>query len=213
MLRTDHQTLPFWLTFMVAFATIAGAWLFEWWGYDPCHLCLLERWPYYAAIILAPLFALIASNGSSRRLALLALGLLFVGSMVFGIYHSGIEWKWWPGPSSCTGSGQLTGLPDLTKKVVMCDEAALRILGLSLAGWNAVISAALAAILLRAAGKTLRFEFGVPIEIVSPALMQIVGREHAAIAVQLVDRRAIRFLRREHAHFAWKKTTLGEIAR
>jgi disulfide bond formation protein DsbB len=71
-----------------------------------------------------------------------------LASAVFGAYHAGVEWKWWPGPDTCTGGSALGGLPDLTKPIVMCDEAAIRIFGLSLAGWNAVISAALTAVAL-----------------------------------------------------------------
>jgi len=126
-----------------AFATIAGAWIFEYFGYAPCELCLKQRWAYYAAVPLAVL--LIAAPAGVQRNGLYLLALIWFGSMVFGIYHSGVEWKWWAGPSSCTGSGGLTGgLPDLTEPVVMCDTPAIRIFGLSLAGWNAVISLGLA---------------------------------------------------------------------
>lgn len=131
----------------VAFVTIAGAWIFEHFGYAPCDLCLKQRWAYYIAIPLALVVALLAgSNRTLGRTGLWALALIWIASMVFGIYHSGVEWKWWPGPDTCTGSGALSGglLPDLSAPVVMCDQAALRILGLSLAGWNAVISVALA---------------------------------------------------------------------
>lgn len=155
MLTRDTGTSALWAAFALAFATIAGAWIFEWWGYAPCYLCLLQRWPYYAAIVLLPVAA-VATRGSpqARRAALLGFGIVFAGSAVFGVYHAGIEWKWWPGPSTCTaGAGSLTGLPDLSKPVVLCDEAALRIFGLSLAGWNAVISAAIAIWLWRAASR------------------------------------------------------------
>ena len=58
-----------------------------------------------------------------------------------GAYHAGVEWGFWPGPTSCTGGAGITGgLPDLTQKVVQCDEVQLRIFGLSFAGWNAVVS-------------------------------------------------------------------------
>lgn len=137
----------------VAFATIAGAWIFQSLGYEPCELCYKQRWAYYTAIPLAGFF-FGASAGSPRlaRTGLLILAAIWFGSMIFGIYHSGIEWKWWAGPSSCTGSGGLsTGLPDLTKPVVMCDTPALRIFFLSLAGWNAVISCALMILALRSA--------------------------------------------------------------
>lgn len=127
----------------VALATIAGAWAFEWAGYLPCELCLQQRWAYYAAIALAAL--LLLSPPGVMRYGLWLLCLLWLGSMVFGIYHAGVEWKWWPGPATCGGAGSFGGgLPDLSKPVIMCDQAALRILGLSLAGWNAVISLGLA---------------------------------------------------------------------
>jgi disulfide bond formation protein DsbB len=134
------------LILAVSAATIAGAFAFQFAGYDPCHLCLMERWAYYAAIALS-LILLISKSGTRQGLYLLAL--IMLASAIFGIYHAGVEWKWWPGPSTCTGGSTLTGLPDLTKPVVMCDEAAFRILGLSLAGWNAVISFALAAVSLK----------------------------------------------------------------
>jgi disulfide bond formation protein DsbB len=143
MLNAKSATL---LVLIGSAATIAGAWAFQFWGYEPCHLCLLQRWPHYAAIVLAGL-SLMALDARMQAHALKILGLLMLGSAIFGAYHAGIEWKFWPGPSTCTGTGGLTtGLPDLTKPVVMCDDAALRILGISLAGWNALISAALAAV-------------------------------------------------------------------
>jgi disulfide bond formation protein DsbB len=141
---TPQKSLYLILT--VSAATIAGAFAFQFAGYDPCHLCLMERWAYYAAIALS-LILLISKSGTRQGLYLLAL--IMLASAIFGIYHAGVEWKWWPGPSTCTGGSTLTGLPDLTKPVVMCDEAAFRILGLSLAGWNAVISFALAAVALK----------------------------------------------------------------
>ncbi len=138
------------IIFALAFATIAGAWIFEYSGFLPCELCLKQRWAYYGAIPLALVVALLApANANIARIGLVLLALIWFASAIFGIYHSGVEWKWWAGPGSCTGGGGLTGLPDLTKPVVMCDEPAVRIFGLSLAGWNAVISLALAAIAVK----------------------------------------------------------------
>lgn len=137
-----------WLIFAAALATIIGAWIFEYFGYAPCELCLKQRWAYYAAIPIA----LIAATMAPPRPLLYLLAVIWLASMVFGIYHSGVEWKFWPGPSTCSANGGLSlGLPDLSKPVVMCDEAAIRILGLSLAGWNAVISLCLAVLAIRAA--------------------------------------------------------------
>ena len=101
---------------MVATATIAGAWIFQFAGYDPCHLCLLQRWAYYFAVPFSLLLSVSAGanpKGANRGLYLLSVVML--GSAIFGAYHAGVEWTWWPGPDTCSGaiSG---GLPDLTKQ-------------------------------------------------------------------------------------------------
>ena len=132
----------------IATATIAGAWIFEYFGYAPCPLCLKQRWAYYAGIPLALAVAAIAPGSrNAAKAGLVLLALLWTGSAIFGAYHAGVEWKFWPGPGTC--GGDVSGiLPDLSKKVIACDEAAIRILGLSLAGWNTAISLAMAAIAL-----------------------------------------------------------------
>lgn len=134
------------LIFLVALATISGAWIFEHYGYAPCELCLKQRWAYYAGVPLALAVALIANrNPGLAKAGLTLLAVLWLASMVFGVYHAGVEWKWWPGPTTCTAqAGFSGGLPDLSKPAVMCDTPAIRIFGLSLAGWNAVISFGLA---------------------------------------------------------------------
>lgn len=139
---------------VVAFLTIAGAWIFEAMGFAPCELCLKQRFAYYAGVPLAAFLSLMSSQLSPKfaRSGLVVLGLIFVASMIFGMYHAGVEWRFWPGPADCTGALEQAGsVQDFMKqlqmsKVVRCDEVALRILGLSLAGWNAVISAALAVV-------------------------------------------------------------------
>jgi disulfide bond formation protein DsbB len=134
------------LIFAVALGTIVGAWIFEYLGYAPCELCLWQRWSYYAAIPVALLVALAAPRQPElARAGLGLLAVLWLGSMVFGVYHAGVEWKWWLGPSTCgSQAGFSGGIPDLGAPVILCDTAAIRILGLSLAGWNAVISLGLA---------------------------------------------------------------------
>ena len=141
---------------ILAFATIAGAWVFEWAGYLPCELCLMQRWAYYAGVPLAAVVSVIAMRGPRwlARAGLALLGLVFIGSMIFGVYHAGVEWGFWPGPTGCTGAlAKADSMQDFMKqlettKVVRCDAVAIRILGLSLAGWNAVISAAMAMLAL-----------------------------------------------------------------
>ncbi len=139
---------------LVAAATIAGAFVFQALGYAPCELCLKERVPYYIGIAVAALTVVLATREPRRLLqaAFAVLFLIFAASAIFGAYHAGIEWGFWPGPSSCTGAIPKAGsMQDFlhqlhTIKVVRCDAVAIRILGLSLAGWNAVISVLLAGV-------------------------------------------------------------------
>jgi disulfide bond formation protein DsbB len=130
-------------------------------GYIPCALCLAQRTPYYIGAPLMLVAALISQAGGPTWAVrgLLAIGgLLMLYGLVLGVYHSGVEWQWWEGPASCATSadavtkdaGSLLG--DLSsKKPPSCDAAALRVLGLSFAGWNVLASAALAAIAIRGA--------------------------------------------------------------
>ena len=143
------------LVLAIAFATIAGALIFEYFGYAPCDLCLKQRWAYYAGVPLAALAAVVAAYGPApaRAPLLILLALVFAGSAVFGIYHAGVEWGFWPGPAGCSSAGmpRAATMDDFMKqlqttRVVRCDEVALRIFGLSLAGWNAVISAGVSAL-------------------------------------------------------------------
>lgn len=133
---------------------ILGAWIFEYAGYPPCELCLQQRWAYYAGIPVAALLAIL--KPAWLKPGLIVLGILLAANAVFGVFHAGVEWGWWQGPTTCGGGGALTTEPgslleSLKKPAVLCTEAAIRILGLSLAGWNAVICAALAALAFRAA--------------------------------------------------------------
>jgi disulfide bond formation protein DsbB len=139
------------LILIAAAATIAGALVFEHvFGLAPCPLCLLQRNPYYLAMPLALVTALMPRRVAAAGLALLAL--VFFVSAGLGVYHAGVEWGWWQGPNDCAGGpAPIAGnvgdfLKQLeTARVVSCTEAAWRFLGLSLAGWNVVISLALAA--------------------------------------------------------------------
>ena len=143
---------------VIGAAAILGAFFFQYvLGLAPCPLCLDQRIAYYFSIPLAILVAFAAARGAAGPLLVIALALIALAMLAnagLGIYHAGIEWKFWPGPADC--SGPVTGLgraSDLMKQlqnvsVVRCDEAAWRFLGLSLAGYNVLISAALAAIAL-----------------------------------------------------------------
>ena len=143
MLSGITQKQAFAIIFTVALATIAGAWIFEYAGYPPCELCLKQRLAYYLAIPISLVMVLLYGQSATlQKNGMYVLALIMLASGIFGIYHSGVEWKFWAGPTECTGAFG-GGLPDLTKKAVMCDQAAIRILGISLAGYNAIISAVL----------------------------------------------------------------------
>jgi disulfide bond formation protein DsbB len=155
-----HFQSPFVLALtilLVAVSSIAGALVFEALGYHPCELCLRERIPYYAAIPLAALAASLAARGHKKLLrgAFAGLALIFAASAGFGAYHAGIEWGFWPGPAECSGAlEQSRSVEDFlhqlqTAKVVRCDVPELRIFGLSLAGWNAIVSVGLAALAIK----------------------------------------------------------------
>jgi disulfide bond formation protein DsbB len=141
------------IVFSIAFAAILTAHAFErFGGYLPCHLCLQERYAYYFAVPVSVIvfFAARAEAMGIARILLLLIALGFLVNAGLGIYHSGVEWKWWAGPTECSGGSVLSfgpaGVDIENAKVVACDQAAWRFLGLSFAGWNAVVSGLLAAI-------------------------------------------------------------------
>lgn len=141
---------------VIAAATLAGAWFFQLvLNIRPCPLCLEQRYAYYLAVPLAVLVALGASGGASRRLlaaGLVVLLLALLANAGLGAYHAGVEWGFWQGPTDCSGPivdlGNTGNLLDgLNKvKVIRCDEVQWRFLGLSLAGYNVLISFAMAAL-------------------------------------------------------------------
>lgn len=140
---------------LASLALIAGAWYFQLVvGLVPCKLCLEQRLPHYAAIGLALIGLVLARSARLQGLVLLALAGLMAWSLGLGLYHAGVEWGWFLGPSDCGGGiAQASGVQDFMKqlqsvKVVSCAQAAWRFLGLSLAGWNAVASAVLLGVAL-----------------------------------------------------------------
>jgi len=141
------------LAFLIALATITGAWAFEIiGGYKPCALCLQQRWAYYFSLPILGLIwirmATINSDIDVVRWGLIVVAIVMLANAGLGFYHSGVEWGWFEGPAACSsGAGLSGGLPDLsTAKVINCSDAQWRLLGLSFAGWNVVVSAMIAAI-------------------------------------------------------------------
>jgi disulfide bond formation protein DsbB len=141
---------------IIAAATLAGAWFFQLvLDIRPCPLCLEQRYAYYLAVPLGLLVAFASAKDVPRGVLMVGLALLAaaaLGNAWLGFYHAGVEWKFWQGPTDCSGpildlgsAGNLLQRLD-TVKVIRCDEVQWRFLGLSLAGYNVLISLAMAAI-------------------------------------------------------------------
>jgi disulfide bond formation protein DsbB len=146
------------LVLAFAAATILAALGFQYiGGYAPCPICLEERYAYYFAVPVAALAMLLARGEATAlaRILLLVIALAFMANVALAVFHAGVEWKWWPGPTECTGAFDLkwgeNGVVDTP--VIRCDEASFRFLGLSFAGWDALVSAFIALVALWGAGQ------------------------------------------------------------
>lgn len=149
------------LAFVIALigaATLIGAWIFQYgFGILPCPLCLEQRYAYYLTIPLAFVLALAVLRRAKRGFIVAGFAIIAAAMLIntgLGAYHSGVEWGYWPGPQDCTGPLNPLGgagnlLDELNKvKVIRCDEVQWRFLGLSLAGYNVLISLLMAALAL-----------------------------------------------------------------
>jgi disulfide bond formation protein DsbB len=151
---------------IVAALTLAGAWFFQLvLDIRPCPLCLEQRYGWYLALPLGALLAFAAARGAPRPLLVAGLGLLALAALAnawLAGYHAGVEWGFWPGPTECSGpvldlgrAGSLFDNLDRVK-VIRCDEVQWRFLGLSLAGYNVLLSLAAAALALWGIARTVR---------------------------------------------------------
>jgi len=160
--RNDHDAaLAAGLVAAVMAMALGGAWIFEWAGYAPCPLCLQQRTPYHVAIPLGIAVALVAIRPLPACLSaggLALLGIVLLWSAGLGTFHAGVEYGFWPGPTDCAaqpmslpaGGGSLLDVIRRAPRVVPCDQPAWTFpyLGISLAGFNALISAGLLALVI-----------------------------------------------------------------
>ncbi|WP_299653405.1 disulfide bond formation protein B [uncultured Tateyamaria sp.] len=130
---------------------LGGAFVFQALGYAPCKMCIWQRYPHAVAIALGALALFVPLP------ALIALGALAaLTTAAIGGYHVGVEQGWWQGPTSCSAGAVDSIDPDalfdqiMAAPLIRCDEIAWQLAGLSMAGWNMVISLALAAIWIAA---------------------------------------------------------------
>ncbi len=135
-------------------ALLIAAFFFQWLGWAPCQMCLWQRWPHAAAVVIGVITFVLPS----RLLALFGT-LAALTTAGLGAYHSGVERKWWKGPSSCTGGSEDLGgisgdalLPGASEApaLVLCDNFEPFLFGLTMANWNFLASLALAGLWLLA---------------------------------------------------------------
>jgi len=139
----NQNSNPLNTAFILGFFTILGAWAFELiGGYEPCQLALLlVFWNKFPPV--------------ARILTTLLAAAVFVWSTYLGTNHAGIEWGIWQGPAACAGNSGSINFADLNAlndaRVIPCDTPQFRFLGISFAGYNALISVLIAFLLLRSA--------------------------------------------------------------
>ena len=152
-----------WASLAASLAMLGVAHAFETFGrLAPCELCLKEREVYWAAVAVATTgVGLGFTPLKPGRWVAAVLALVFAGGMVLAAYHAGVEWKFWPGPASCSGGNVQVSAADLSRLLnggpvgaPACDKPAWVFLGISMAGWNALVSLGLTGLSILAAGST-----------------------------------------------------------
>lgn len=143
------------LILLVSLAMVGGAQIFERvGGLVPCELCLIERWPYYTAILLALIPLAVRGRGGLAPAVVALCGLLFLAGAGLALYHVGVEQHWFAGPTACTSpAGRATTIEQLKAQImhqqpVRCDVVQWSLFGISLAGYNLLASLALAGLCL-----------------------------------------------------------------
>ncbi|MFY8107157.1 MAG: disulfide bond formation protein B [Elstera sp.] len=127
-----------------------------WGGLQPCVLCLYQRWPHAAALVLGMIAVLLVRSGHTRpaRFLTYLAGLALLVTAGIGAFHMGVEWRWWEGTASCGSTlGAGASVDDLraallATPVVRCDAVAWSFLGISMAGYNFILSGLLGIIVL-----------------------------------------------------------------
>lgn len=136
-------------------ALLAGAWGSQLIGHlVPCEMCHWQRWPHYAAVVIAALTFVVPGTGAKRALVLLAAIAIAISGAI-GVAHAGVEYHWWQGFTACTSTvGGSGGTPEemlariMNAPIVRCDVAQWSLFGVSLAGFNAILSLGGAGVIL-----------------------------------------------------------------
>ena len=158
--ETDRAGKANWLALLLPAALLAGAWGFQIiGGLIPCEMCHWQRWPHYAAVAVA--LAAFLTRGNTRVALVVLAALLIAASGVIGVMHAGVEYHWWNGFTACTAPTNITGATAaerldslLAQPVVRCDAPAWSFAGISMAGFNAILSLGGALVILMMARTT-----------------------------------------------------------
>jgi disulfide bond formation protein DsbB len=152
---------PATLLLAISAATLAAVYASQYiGGLQPCQLCLYQRWPWWGALVLSALALLPVLSIRLRMLLLMVAGIALLAGGGVAIYHVGVEQHWWAGPASCGATGQIPGsfaeLQQMMQQpAASCDEPAWTLLGVSMAGYNAILSIAVSAWVLVAGAAAL----------------------------------------------------------
>lgn len=141
-MRSDRIEPARTLALGVPLVLLGGALLSQYVGHlYSCELCWFQRYPHIAAIVLAAL-AFVVPGAAARRALVALAGVAILISGAIGVFHAGVEYHWWQGFTECTStmSGPVTLDSIMKAPIVRCDVAQWRLLGISLAGFNAVFS-------------------------------------------------------------------------
>jgi disulfide bond formation protein DsbB len=145
------------LALIVPAGLLGGALAFQYvGGLPPCEMCYWQRWPHAAAIILAGASFLSPATSARSRMFTLLAALAVAVSGAIGVFHAGVELGWWQGLTRCTAGGALTLDDLLNVPLVRCDQVQWSLLGISMAGWNAILSHGSAALIALLATRSTR---------------------------------------------------------
>jgi disulfide bond formation protein DsbB len=156
MTRLSPPSLGVIAAFLGSGSLLAGAYAFQYLGgLQPCHLCLWQRWPHWALVLLglAGFFTLTRKMVSTTRLLLLACAAAAATSAGLALYHAGVEQKWWLGPQGCTARPITGDIADIQSSIiampfVQCDAIPWQLFGVSMAGYNFLFSLLLLGVFL-----------------------------------------------------------------
>ncbi len=129
------------LALAIPIALLGGALLSQYvGGLHPCEMCIWQRWPHGVAIVIAALAFLFAADSRNARLLIALAAIAIAISGAIGVFHAGVELKYWEGLTRCSTGGAMS-LDELMKvPLVRCDQIQFSFLGISMAGWNAIFS-------------------------------------------------------------------------